>query len=247
MGIIVQSFWLPRKGSSPSEYEDAWATNPESGRFAVADGASEGCFTGLWARLLVADFVGRAGEGMEPWPASLSAIQGQWDADVRGRKLPWHAALGVERGACAAFLGVVFAPFQDVGHRWQAVAVGDTCLFHTRGAALLGAFPLADSHQFNNAPKLVGARMSTEEVLYRCREWPDGRGESGDRLWLMTDALAQWCLASQEDGQGPWREMELVLAGPSGGERFSEWIDGLRSTRRLRNDDVTLLAILLEE
>ena len=107
MGAIAQTFWLPRRGSSPAEYEDASAANAASGRYAVADGASEGCFTGLWARLLVEDFVARGGQGLEEWPNSLAAIQGQWDADVRGRNLPYHAEPWVRRGAFAAFLGIV--------------------------------------------------------------------------------------------------------------------------------------------
>jgi hypothetical protein len=179
---------------------------------------------------------------------------------------------------------------------WQAVAVGDTCLFHTRGAALLRAFPLENSQQFSNAPKLVGARTSAEEVLDRCHVWPDGSGQSGDRLWLMTDALAQWCLAEHEAGGNPWAELDALLpssafgkedggegvfpsrygsgAGGEGilpspfgkgaaaegmlpspfgrgaggeGVLFAEWIEGLRSSRGLRNDDVTLLAIGLED
>ena len=269
MGASSQTFWLPRRGNSPAEYEDAWAVNPASGRYAVADGASEGCFTGLWARLLVEDFVGRADEGREPWPTSLSVIQGQWDGDVRGRNLPYHAEPWVRRGAFAAFLGMVLensprplGEGQGVRaiYHWQAIAVGDTCLFHTRGAALLRAFPLEDSRQFGNAPKLVGARTSAEEVLNRCLSWPDGCGQSGDRLWLMTDALSQWCLAAVECGENPWEEMECAIlpspacrtrqdgrgAGGEGGQ-FAEWIEGLRNARGLRNDDVTLLAIHLEE
>ena len=329
MSVIAHTFWLPRRGNSPAEYEDAWASNAASGRYAVADGASEGCFTGLWARLLVEDFVARVDPGLESWPTSLSAFQSQWDADVRGRNLPYHAEPWVRRGAFAAFLGIVLSdharpvgnalrgvpygaesapsrnategvpysrdtcpsivqensPLPPAAHdrmgegqgvrayHWQAIAVGDTCLFHTRGAALLRAFPLDDSQQFSNAPKLVGARTPAEEVLNRCLVWPDGRGQPGDRLWLMTDALAQWCLAAHEAGGNPWAELDTLLPSPArgrgaatkspgegmlpspacgsgaGGEGsvFADWIEGLRSTRGLRNDDVTLLAIVLEE
>ena len=45
-----QSLSLPKRGHSPEEYEDALAGDPRSGRFAVADGASESSFAGLWAR-----------------------------------------------------------------------------------------------------------------------------------------------------------------------------------------------------
>jgi hypothetical protein len=281
MAVGSRAFWLPRRGNSPDEYEDAFALEDACGRYALADGASEGCFTGLWARLLVEDFVAHAEGDVGQWAFSLSAIQQRWDIDVRARKLDWDSDYWVEQGAFAAFLGIVLesSPLPPaVGHhvpmvgrmgegqgvrafyRWQAVAIGDTCLFHTRDGALLRAFPLEDSHQFNNAPKLVGARASAEEVLHRRLVWPDGRGQPGDRLWLMSDALAQWCLAEQETGRNPWRELECVLLpspacrtrqdgrGAGGeGSLFAEWIEDLRSTRGLRNDDVTLLPILLEE
>jgi hypothetical protein len=271
-------FWLPRRGNSPTEYEDACAADDATGRYAVADGASEGCFTDLWARLLVEDFVHRLNCLAAEWPASLTKPQGQWDADVHRETLPWHAERGVQEGAHAAFLGISLAgalsplgkeqgaidsplppgerqrkidsplpPGEGQGVRafhWQAVAVGDSCLFHTRDSALLRAFPLERSEQFDNIPKLVGARMSLEQIQRKRRVWADGDGRAGDRLWAMTDALAQWCLAEVEAAANPWAELESLLAESESG-RFASWIESLRQSGRLRNDDVTLLAIPL--
>ncbi len=267
MSMTSRTFWLPRRGNIPAEYEDASAADDVSGRYAVADGASEGCFTGLWARLLVADFVRDADRSVEQWPTSLAPVQGRWDADLQGRKLPYHAEPWVRQGAFAAFLGITLtdSPLslvegQEVraSYRFQAVAVGDTCLFHTRDARLLRAFPLENSQQFGNAPRLVGARAAEESVRQRCHFWLDSRAQPGDRLWAMTDALAQWCLAEGEAGGNPWAELESFLAdipphpsaegpGMDAADRFAHGIEGLRSARRLRNDDVTLLAIHLEE
>ena len=64
-------FWLPRRGNKPDEYEDAFAVEDASGRYALADGASEGCFTGLWARLLVADFAAHPERDVSRWPSAL--------------------------------------------------------------------------------------------------------------------------------------------------------------------------------
>jgi hypothetical protein len=123
--------------------------------------------------------------------------------------------------------------------------MGDTCLLHTRGPALLRAFPLDRSRQFDNCPALVGSRMSPEEVRQRQSLWLDGRGQPGDRLWIMTDALAKWCLAEHEAQRNPWGELELLLTLPEGSDRFASWIEGLRDARGLHNDDVTLLAVEL--
>ena len=48
--------WLPKDGNGPEEYEDAFRSLPEQGRFAVADGATETSFSGIWAAALVAAF-----------------------------------------------------------------------------------------------------------------------------------------------------------------------------------------------
>jgi hypothetical protein len=292
MPLGSHTFWLPRRGNNPDEYEDAFALDDSSGRYALADGATEGCFTGLWARLLVEDFVSHAEWDASQWPPSLPAVEERWDTDVRARKLDWDADYWVERGASAAFLGLVLKnspllPGEGQGvrashsprplageaptngypgvrgalFRWQAVAVGDTCLFHTRENVLLHVFPLDCSDQFNNRPRLVGSRMPVSEVHKRQRLWSDGCGQSGDRLWAMTDALAKWCVTQHEAGSDPWRELESLLSSdpshpsPSGrgtifdgarGEgRFTSWIESLRDAGRLQNDDVTLLAIRL--
>ena len=93
MAVGSRTFWLPRRGNNPDEYEDAFALDDASGRYALADGASEGCFTGLWARLLVEDFVSRAERGRQPM-AVLAARRpgamghGRWRPEAGlGRRL----------------------------------------------------------------------------------------------------------------------------------------------------------------
>jgi hypothetical protein len=254
MPICFRAFWLPRRGHDPAEYEDAFAAGEAAGRFAVADGATEGCFTGLWARLLVEDFVNGNGDGPGTWPALLPALQEHWDAEVHARDLPWYAEEGVRHGASATFLGLVLqdSPLPSgegqgvrASYQWQAVGIGDTCLLHTRGDTLLRAFPIGRAEQFDNFPKLVGSRMSVEDVLARQSLWTDGRGQSADRLWMMTDALAQWCLTEHEAGGNPWTSLEPLLSQsvPESEERFVSLIESLRDGGGLRNDDVTLLAI----
>src|SRR5205814_9053435 len=51
--LTWRSFHVPKQGHTAAEYEDGWAAAPESGRFAIADGASESAFAGAWARTLV--------------------------------------------------------------------------------------------------------------------------------------------------------------------------------------------------
>jgi hypothetical protein len=196
-------------------------------RFAVADGASESSFAGAWARLLVETFV----RGPVRWPAWLTPLQERWAATVVTAPLPWYAEAKFEEGAFATLLGVVVEPRR---RRWRAWAIGDSCLFHLRRNRLLRAFPLIHSGEFGNAPRLVGSRS-------RPPLWDRARGSwrAGDRLLLMTDALAQWFLRRVEAGRRPWRAVERLQRD----EDFAQWLGKLSDHGELRNDDVTLLTV----
>jgi hypothetical protein len=221
---------LPKRGHRDDEFEDAFALAAAEGRFAVADGASESSFAGLWANLLVEGFV-RPAQG---W---LEAARRAWAGRVDGQSLPWYAEAKRDAGAFATLLGLVLAD-----GRWHALAVGDTCLFQVRQDELIGAFPLGRSADFDNRPRLIGSRPPFSSGDDKHAE---GRGtwQTGDRFLLMTDALAQWCLRHHEAGDRPWRELTRFASPPEDG--FADWVEGRRQDDGLRNDDVTLVVIAM--
>ena len=126
--------------------------------------------------------------------------------------LSWNVEAKLEQGAFATFLGVTMVRSPDGIPHWAAMAVGDTCLFHTRGSTLLRAFPLEQSNKFNNSPPLLGSRMSPEAIQKTPALHLHGDGLADDRLWMMTDALVQWCLMEHEGGRDPWGEIDSILA-----------------------------------
>src|SRR2546430_11000254 len=69
------TFCEPKRGHGPREYEDAFADNLALGRFAVADGATESAYAGLWARMLVNEFVSTASAEPGCWPNWWPALQ----------------------------------------------------------------------------------------------------------------------------------------------------------------------------
>jgi hypothetical protein len=221
---------LPKQGHSAAEYEDAFAGDPQRGRFAVADGASESAFAGPWARLLVGAYVQVAG----PWSAWLPAARKQWRAEVQGRELPWYAEAKVEEGAYAALLGMAFEK-----DRWQGEAVGDSCLFQVRDGQLRLAFPIRRSADFGNRPSLLGSRRTLDGAARTRRLRMQGSCQPGDRFLLMTDALAQWFLTSIEAARRPWDDLHDLRSE----DQFARWLEKLRSARALRNDDVTLIQV----
>ena len=208
-------------------------------------GATEIAFAAVWAQALVAALCQQPRRRCRPLFGLAPSAQEQWQKGLRGKKLPWFAEAKAEQGAFATFLGVSVSAEAEGEFHWRAVAVGDSCLFHTRGHTLLQAFPIRRSKDFGNSPQLVGSRSPVDEVETRRTDRLEGTGRAGDRLWLMTDALSQWFLTEQESGGTPTKELGCLLRPPETKDRFVAWMNLLRDAKRIRNDDVTLLAVRL--
>jgi serine/threonine protein phosphatase PrpC len=238
------AFHTHKRGNAPEEYEDAFAGDAETGRFAVADGASESSFVAAWAKLLVEGFVaanGQSGRNLN-W---LGPPRQHWANDIDSLALPWYAEEKREQGAYATLLGIAFTCGRKgaTGGSWRALAVGDSCLFRLRGGQLVKSFPLVRSSEFGNQPALLGSRgrhMDTpSEGIRRAR----GKWRPGDRFLLMTDALAEWMLRRQEQEQRPADDIAQLLAESVPQDAFAAWVEERRNGQGLRNDDVTLVVI----
>ncbi|HEY8506682.1 MAG TPA: hypothetical protein VIL46_19015 [Gemmataceae bacterium] len=235
-----RAFAEPKGGHRRDEYEDGHAGDAAAGRFAVTDGASESTFAGRWAELLARGFVA-AGPG-EDW---LDRCRADWarefgpGAAPSAGPLPWYAELKRDEGAFATFLGL------ELGRgSWRACAVGDACLFHLRGGAPEGAFPVTRAADFTNRPALLGSRPPPGTEPGPPFRRAEGRAEPGDHFLLATDALAHWCLQRHEQGSPPWGEV-LGLWEVEGEAAFADWVARRRASDGLRNDDVTLILIEL--
>lgn len=224
--------WLPKAGSSEAEYEDAFARSADGVRpfrAAVADGATESAFAGVWARVLAEGAVVEDGADEKTLGAQLPAWQAQWAATIESRAeaLPWYAAAKAEEGAFAALLGL---SLEEDGH-WQAAAVGDCCLFHLRGADVLTAWPVETPEAFGNRPALLPSRTGHAVPPVETRT---GRFATGDTFLLATDALAAWTMRA-----GP----DEARAAAEDAEAFAGTVERAREDGTLRNDDVTLLVL----
>jgi hypothetical protein len=233
------SFHLPKRGNSEEEYEDAFAGNAERGRFAVADGASESSFAGVWARLLAEGFV----QAPRPWGATdwLAPLRERWAAEVGGRPLSWYGEMKRDDGAWATLLGLAFRRGPE-GNRpgyWRALAVGDSCLVQLRGGRTLSAFPLTRSEDFGSNPALLASRdrAGKEPPWYHAK----GEWQPGDQFLLMTDALAQWFLRQLERKDHPWELLRVLPASTQPHAAFARLIAEQRDRQAMRNDDVTLV------
>jgi hypothetical protein len=250
--LLTSHFSLPKAGNAADEYEDAWASIPggEEGasapfRCAVADGATETSFSGLWARLLAEAYCTGA-DSPEALDAALPLAQRAWRDEVGAIPLPWYAEEKARKGAFAALAGLTIRPPAEgeAGGIWTALACGDSCLFQTRDGELIVAYPLAHSDDFTNRPVLLSSDPISNAGLGDALEYGGKDWLPGDRFYLATDALAAWFLAAFEAGDRPWHILD-AFGGPDAGAEFAVWIADLRAARALRNDDVTLLCVRL--
>ena len=246
---------LPKSGSSREEYEDGFGVSESKGRFAVADGATEAFDAGAWARRLAESWANESEPGqswtnvdVEPprTPEEFlrwAELCGEaWDYDWRARRaLPWYAEEKRRDGSFAAFVGIEFVKTEK-GLMWHAAAIGDSCLLRVRGGELIEAMPLDDHRLFNSTPRLVpsvaaGNRLTTSDVCIR-----HGHAEPEDFYWLLSDAMAAWCLRALTEDRARFAEFERVSLSNER-EAFERFVETERNSDRLRDDDITFICI----
>lgn len=257
---IVDIYWAAKDGSSDFEYEDAACTLSDleqSGvsRYAVADGATESSFAGAWARSLAEAYCAGLLTGAGA-AAALVALRQSWEEKIGQMSLAWFAEDKAMQGAFATLCGLTLcrdsvtvsekSESQETG-KWQAFAVGDSCLFQIREQTIIKSFPLENSSQFGCSPEMlcsINDLRPQAEIFSSEKLKAEGRWLSGDLFLLMTDALACWFLTLSESGQLPFDFVaqladQMSFLNYVKTSRTAALVDGIR----LKNDDVTLLAI----
>src|SRR4051794_1946930 len=126
MLVTCTTLWLPKDGNAQEEYEDAAYPLSFSGtdreqefRCAVADGATETSFSGLWANLLVRGYVDE-----EP----LEESRKKWQEAIPTANQPWYVEEKAQAGAYSALVGLSV----QANGTWSSAAVGDSCLIQIR-------------------------------------------------------------------------------------------------------------------
>ena len=245
-------FQSPKAGNRPDECEDAYMAaypyQPGPARIALCDGASESAFARQWAQILAAAFVRRPLPSPHLDNSSLAAwlkpCEKEWRQAVPWHRIPWHGEAKTRAGAMAALLGITIdpTPNRSGGFQWQAIAVGDCCLFLIRGNAIARSFPLENSGQFNNTPSLICSNPDNNHGLWHRVSQISGECRPGDVMILTSDALACWILKQYESGSQPWQTLLPLRPGP----QWETWLQSRREERAIRNDDTTLITIKID-
>ncbi|ACT00152.1 protein phosphatase 2C domain-containing protein [Paenibacillus sp. JDR-2] len=253
MRIESECFLLPKAGNRTDEYEDASHSSTHVHkettccRFAIADGASESSYAELWARLLVKGYcLGRWGD--RQIHRSVSPLSKAWQKKISGKSLPWYAQEKLSSGAFSTLAGITFRfPMDAESPAFDAIAVGDSCIFHVRGDTMIASFPLSTAGDFERRPVLISSNaVNNVQLDAFVRRW-SGTAEAGDEFWLMTDALACWLLTRYKEDSG----VIGIIQKLAGEHDFNHLVhEERRRPHRegyyyLRNDDVTFIRLKL--
>jgi hypothetical protein len=236
--LQLRQLLLPKLDHDASECEDAIAFDVQTARFAVTDGATEAFHAQQWARNLAEHWVRNEAtltlEEFRTWVATEGReLHDSWN----GLTLSWYSEEKARTGSFAAFVGVEF-DLESSTPSWRAIALGDTCLLHCRGSALLKSFPLSRSESFNSNPILVASNAALHESTMSSVVVESGVCENGDVVLLMSDGAASWCLQRFENG-----DFDPDFLTGKDDEELRRFFDGERQGGRIRNDDLAIVRI----
>ena len=248
--LRARHFITHKKGENKGDCQDAYCTNDEMGRYAVADGATRSFFPKEWATLLVEHFCEKTGKkthlslDKRNWKTWLKPIQKEWYKQVanRVRERPLFYlvnSLIAEESAVSTFVGLEIN--KDSG-KWKAMIMGDSCLLHISDTKF-ESYLIMKSTDFANRTEALSSFQ--KDNLFE-PSFKRGQAKPGDTLILATDALAKWMLEYREAGNKDLldRLKRIITDG-----QFNKFVDFARANKdiRLDNDDVTLMIISIEE
>jgi hypothetical protein len=236
--LQLRQLLLPKLDHDASECEDAIAFDLQTARFAVTDGATEAFHAQQWARNLAEHWVRKEAtltlEEFRNWVGTEGReLHDSWN----GLTMSWYSEEKARTGSFAAFVGVEL-DLKSSPPSWKAIALGDTCLLHCRGGALLKSFPLSRSESFNSSPILVASNVALHESTMSSAMMDSGVCDDGDVLLLMSDGTASWCLQRFENG-----DFDADFLSGKDDEELRRFFDGERQAGRIRNDDLAVVRI----
>lgn len=247
INLTVYSFITHKKAESLDDCQDAFEVNEEHSRYAVADGATLSFFPKRWAELLVQNFCENPNLSLsqENWREWLVPIQEKWYKQVEARVKTLNLfyltnSFNARDPAVSTFIGL---EIDKVEGKWQAIVIGDSCLFHKRNFEFK-SYLIERSEDFTSHP---AAFASFPERNHYDPKFVGGEIQSGDMFILATDALAKWIVQYEEADQV--EEVLNQLKEIKTYEEFYSFVDLARDNENIRlvNDDVTLMLISIEE
>jgi len=248
---VIVSKVYPKKNETPKDCNDRFEYNLSNYRFCVADGATRSFYSSRWAALLVKYFCSHKFDNKilfkkKNWRKWLTPIQKKWRKIVeekvaKNNKYYLVNRLNQRESAVSTFAGIEFHNQKDY-LSWQAMIIGDSCLFHIKSKKSkkfsIVSHLLQNASQFDSFPDFFA---SYEKDNRYKPTFLKGKCHSGDYFVIATDALSQWILS--------YLEVNNAFPLPLLKKLTKQTLKELREDKdlKLENDDVAVLAIKIQQ
>lgn len=247
--------WTPKSSHGLADHEDAWAIDDATGRAALADGASSAFMARQWAMAITSRFLDDPPPpghgGFARW---VEGATEQWGSNAAGGEASasWWAAASEERGSYATLIGLALEPSDGIEDvvGFTTIAVGDSCLVHLTPDGDVPernawkqtlAFPLERPEEFGKHPELVATTGARADGSMPVQRSAAGQLRRGDALLLLSDAVAQFALEVDTNGdRSIWSWLLRVDQ-----EEFTTVITKARAHDQIEDDDSTVVRILI--
>jgi len=243
---VIMKLLVQKAGEARKDCNDRIAINERVHQYAVADGATRSFLSSIWAELLVKYFCSDKYDNdliqiKKDWRKWLAVIQKKWRKHAetkvaKNKKYYLINRLNQNESAVSTFVGI---EFKNEGQHlsWQAMIVGDTCLFHLRfknKKYRTDRYLLKKASQFDSFPEYFASYEKDNKYE---PSFIEGTCQQGDYFIIATDALAQWIMSYIDlKNKNPLKILERLT---------EETIDKLRKNKslKLENDDVAILIL----
>lgn len=234
---------IPKDPEREDLNEDAFDVSENSQIIALSDGASESYDSKTWARMLVHNFV-NCPRFSSDW---VKTVQESYVSGVDFENLSWSKQMAFERGSFATLISVNCAPLSN---SVEIFSIGDSLAVLVRDGRYEKSYPFDNPEQFDARPELLSTlshlNKFTDDGEYLSVEH-NQRWETqhGDYILLLTDAVGQWFL--REINHEP-SSIDILLQIDTD-ENFEDLVVAMRSERRMKLDDSTMirLAVVTED
>lgn len=247
MSNQILAFSLPKIGETDQNIQDRFKISPDESLIALADGAGSSLYPRKWAEILVQYFCADTDNTIDQILTShqewLKSPQEEWRqyylAKLTNPNRPWwQKGSQLKNNGSATFLGLNLPNNQNAQiQKWQAIAVGDSCLFKlAQDTNNLIAFPLNNSQDFKST---TPCWSSLSEYSSSLPLFTEGCYAKGDIFLLATDALSQWILTDYENRSPEWKKIFQLETMTD----FTGIIERLRQKNLIKNDDTTAVLV----
>ena len=250
MPFEARIFRLARDAEHPEEYQDAHGLDAAAGIAAIADGVTSSIFARPWAEILTAATVADPPDpdDRQAFRRWLQQRREAWSQRIDTSSLAWFQRAKLPLGAFSTLLWVQVLPLEETrpgafgAQRLRCLAIGDSCLFHTRHGEVLRTFPIHKAEELEADPLVLGSVDLGRDQLLQFHAL-DELCYADDLLVLCTDAIAAWALRLGESGRPPAWETYWDKSQ----QEWQQEIVRLRDQGQMRYDDATLMLLRVTE